>query len=68
MAKVAITDENSKAIPGFDFDDCDVIKGDFIDKTVAWKSGKGIKALQGKAVRLKFKMQNAKFYTFEFKI
>jgi hypothetical protein len=66
-AKVAITNENGKAIPGFGFDDCDPIRGDFIDKTVTWKSGKGVKALQGRAVRLKFQMQNAKLYAFEFK-
>ncbi|MHC4171417.1 MAG: LamG domain-containing protein [Planctomycetota bacterium] len=65
--KVAIADENGKAIPGFDFNDCNDIKGDFIDKTVTWKSGKGVKFLQGKAVRLKFQMQNAKLYAFEFK-
>ena len=54
-------------IPGFDFNDCNDIKGDFIDKTVTWKSGKGVKVLQGKTVRLKFQMQNAKLYAFEFK-
>jgi hypothetical protein len=66
-AKVAITDENERTIPGFGFDDCDRIKGDFINKTVTWKSGKSVKALQGKAVRLKFQMQNTKLYAFEFK-
>lgn len=66
-AKVAIADENGKVIPGFDFNDCNDIKGDFINKTVTWKSGKGVKVLQGKAVRLKFQMQNAKLYAFEFK-
>jgi len=65
--KVAITDSNGKAIAGFGFDDCNVIKGDSIDKTVTWKSGKSVKALQGKAVRLKFQMQDAKLYAFEFK-
>ena len=67
-ARVAVTDKNGKVIPGFDFDDCDRITGDFIEKTVTWKSGKGLKALQGKAVRLRFQMQNAKLYSFEFKI
>jgi hypothetical protein len=66
-AKVAITDENGRTIPGFGLDDCDRIKGDFINKTVTWKSGKSVKALQGKVVRLKFQMQNAKLYAFEFK-
>ena len=65
-AKVAITDQAGKAIPGFSFDNCNVIKGDFIHETVTWKSGKSVKSLQGKTVRLKFQMQNAKFYAFEF--
>jgi hypothetical protein len=34
-------------LDGFGFDDCDPIKGDFIDKTVTRKSGKGVKALKG---------------------
>jgi len=66
-AKVAIIDKSGKAIPGFGFNDCNPIRGDFINKTVTWKSGKSVKALQGKAVRLKFQMQNAKLYAFEFK-
>jgi hypothetical protein len=64
-AKVAITDEAGKIIPGFDFDDCDGIKGDFVDKVVHWKSGKQLKEQQGKTVRLKFRMQNTKLYAFE---
>jgi len=66
-AKVAITDQNGKEIDGFGFDDCDHIKGDFIEKTVTWKGKTSVKALQGKTVRLKFQMQNAKLYAFEFK-
>jgi hypothetical protein len=66
-AKVAITDANGKAIGGFGLDDCDEIRGDFIDRTVTWKSGNRIEALQGKTVRLKFQMREAKLYAFEFK-
>jgi len=65
--KVAITDEKGRAIPGFSLADCNPIKGDFIDKTVTWKSGKELKVLEGKAIRLKFQMQKAKLYAFEFK-
>ncbi|MHC4659099.1 MAG: LamG domain-containing protein, partial [Planctomycetota bacterium] len=61
-AKVAITDKNGKVIPGFDFDDCDHIKGDFVEKTVTWKGNGNVKALAGKTVRLKFQMQNTKLY------
>jgi len=54
-AKVAITDENGKAFPGFDFKDCDEIKGDFVEKEVMWKGNGIVKA-----------MQNTKLYAFEF--
>ncbi|MHC4215863.1 MAG: SGNH/GDSL hydrolase family protein, partial [Planctomycetota bacterium] len=65
-AKVAITDENEKAFPGFGFDDCDAIKGDSIEKTVTWNGNANVKVLAGKTVRLKFQMQNTKLYAFEF--
>ncbi|MHC4574841.1 MAG: hypothetical protein ACYS76_12060, partial [Planctomycetota bacterium] len=67
LVRVAIADENGIVVNGFGFDDCNHIKGDFIDETVTWKSGRSVKALQGRAVRLKFRMQNAKLYAFEFK-
>ena len=66
-ARVAITDEDGKAFPGFDLDDCDRIKGDLIQKAVTWKGNNNVTALAGRAVRLKFEMQNAKLYAFEFK-
>ena len=65
--RVAVTDENSTVIAGYGFEDCIPIKGDFVDKAVTWKAGRSVKALQGKTVRLKFEMQNAKLYAFEFK-
>jgi len=65
-AKVAITDKDSKAFPGFGLDDCDQIKGDFVEKTITWKGNGNVKALAGKTVRLKFQMQNTKLYAFEF--
>jgi len=65
-AKVAITNENGKAFAGFGFEDCDHIKGDFVEKTVTWKGNGNVKALAGKTVRLKFQMQNTKLYAFEF--
>ncbi len=65
--KVAITDKNGKVFPGFGLNDCTPIKGDFTDKNVTFKSGKSIKTLQGKTVRLKFQMQDAKLFAFELK-
>jgi hypothetical protein len=65
-ASVAITDRNGKAYPGFDLDDCDPIKGDFVEKTITWNGNSNIKSLVGKTICLKFQMQDAKLYAFEF--
>jgi acyl-CoA thioesterase-1 len=65
-AKVAITDENGKAFAGFGLDDCDEIKGDFVDRTITWNGKGNVKSLAGKTIRLKFEMQNTKLYAFEF--
>ena len=64
-AKVAITDENGKAFPGFGFDDCDQIKGDFVAKTVTWNGNFSVEAMAGKTVRLNFLMKNTKLFAFE---
>jgi hypothetical protein len=65
-ARVAITDEKGKAYPGFELDDCDLIKGDFVEKTITWNGNSNIKALTGKTICLKFQMQDAKLYALEF--
>jgi hypothetical protein len=66
-AKAAITDKNGKEIKGFGLADCDVIKADSTEKVVTWKGKSSVKSLACKSVRLKFEMQEAKLYAFEFK-
>ncbi len=64
--KVAITDAKGRAYPGFDLDDCDPITGDMVEKTVTWHGNASVKEMAGKTVRLKFRMQEAKLFAFEF--
>ena len=64
--KVAITDEKGRALPGYGFEDCDSVTGDFVEKIVTWKGSPDIGALAGRSVRLEFQMQDAKLYAFEF--
>lgn len=64
--RVALLDEGEMPIPGFDRKDCDVIRGDAVRHSVTWKGNPDVGRLAGKIVRLKFEMQDAKLYAFEF--
>jgi len=66
FAMVAITDENSKAIDGFGLEDCEAIKNDSVRHVVTWKGKPDLSRLAGKVVRLRFEMQDAKLFAFEF--
>lgn len=62
--KVVITDKNGKEIPGFGAADAPPIVGDLIDAGITWKSGKTIRELSGKTVRIKFISRDADIYSF----
>ncbi len=65
--KVALLDEKGVEIPGFSSKDCDSLTNlDTIRKTVSWKGNTNVKALQGKVVRLRFEMDNAKIFALRF--
>lgn len=62
---VEILDENGKPLEGFTRKDCVPVKK--TDKTkllVTWKKHQDIASLIGKAVRLKFYLNNADIYAF----
>jgi hypothetical protein len=63
---VEIQDANGKAVPGYTKDDAQVICGNSMKMTVKWKSGKDVKSLAGKTVKLRFIMCDAKLYAFQF--
>jgi hypothetical protein len=66
-AQVGFIDENGKPVEGFSVDDCVYINGDFIDGAVEWlHKGADVSALQGKTVRLVFKMRGSKLYALQF--
>jgi hypothetical protein len=65
-AKVAITDQNGKAFPGFDLADCDPINIDSVQYTVTWQGKDDVGQLAGKIIRLNFELQNSKLYAFQF--
>ncbi len=64
--RVEIQDAEGQPIPGFALEDCPEIIGDQIERTVSWKQGPDLSALAGKPVRLRFVLQDADLYAFQF--
>ena len=57
---------NGSPVPGFSVNDCHELFGDTIDRTVAWKGDARLADLNGKAVRLRFILNDADLYAFRF--
>jgi hypothetical protein len=64
--KVELQDANGNPLPGFTFEDCDVLIGDRIDGPVSWHGQKSLARYIGKPVRLSFKLMDADIYSFRF--
>ncbi len=65
--RVEILDaETGDPIPGFDEKSSDPFGDDRIDHTVSWKGRSDVAALQGKAVQLRFHLDKAKLFAFQF--
>ena len=64
--RVEIQDVNGKVLPGFALDDCDPLFGDTLERSVTWKNGADITALAERPVRLRFALQDADVYSFQF--
>ena len=64
--RLEIQDLNGKAMPGFALDDCEPLFGDTLERTVTWKNGADVSTLAGRPVRLRFALQDADVYSFQF--
>ncbi len=64
--RVEIQDADGKPLPGFALDECEETFGDSIEREIAWKSGKDVSALAGKAVRLRFALKDADLFAYRF--
>lgn len=64
--RVEIQDEGGKPYPGFALADCPEAIGDEIEHVVSWKAGSGVASLAGKAVRLRFVLNDADLYSLRF--
>lgn len=66
-AQVGFQDESGNPIEGFSLDDCIYINGDFIEKEVEWLTrGFDVSELEGRSVRLVFRMRGSKLYAMQF--
>ncbi len=54
-----------RGVDGRSVDDCDPITGDHFEHTVTWKGDSRLRIEQGQSVNLRFRMQAAELYEFE---
>jgi hypothetical protein len=62
--RVELQDEHGKTIPGYSSEECNPIKGHLADRAVSWAGGKDLSALDGRSVRFKFVLRNAKLFSY----
>jgi len=66
-AQVGFLDANGNPIEGYSVDDCIYINGDFIETEVEWIDKEiDLSPLEGKVVRVVFRMRGAKLYSMQF--
>lgn len=64
--KIEIQNEEGAVIPGFSADDCQLIIGNEIDRSVSWGKEKRLSSLEGRIIRLRFVMKDADLYSLKF--
>ena len=64
--KVEIQDARGRPIPGYSLPEADETFGDEIDRTVSWNGSADVSRIAGQAVRLRFTLQDADLYAFQF--
>lgn len=66
FVKVEFCDSSGKPIPGYTLDDCDIIYGDSLDRTVSWNGNEDVSSLVGKPTVLRFVLKEADLYSLVF--
>ena len=64
--KVEILDVEGKRIPGYTFEDADIVRGNSIHKKTAWNGCESVGKLAGRPVKLRFVLRDAKLYAMQF--
>lgn len=64
--RVEIQDAAGQPVPGYALGDCQEVFGDDLALVVRWRHGGDVRALAGKAIRLRFVLRDADLYSFQF--
>ena len=64
--RVEVQDEAGQPLPGYTLADCPEILGDDLALVVRWRKGGDLRPLAGKPVRVRFVLQDADLYAFQF--
>jgi hypothetical protein len=64
--QVELQDEAGQPLPGFTLADCAPLFGDAIERPVTWLSGADLGALAGRSIRLRFALQDAHLFAYQF--
>jgi hypothetical protein len=62
-----VQDAAGNPVSGYALADCDEIYGDELDRAVSWKGKTGVAPLAGKPIRLRWVIQDADLYSFQFR-
>jgi hypothetical protein len=65
--RIEVLDVAAEPIAGYTLDESPEIFGDDLARVVAWKDGKDLAALSGTPIRLRFVMNDADVYAFQFR-
>ena len=65
--RVELQDTQGRPIPGFTLDDCPEHFGDTVERAVTWNSGSDVGRLAGQPIRVRFVLQDADLYSWQFR-
>jgi hypothetical protein len=65
--RVELQDGDGRPLDGLTLADCVKLRGDAIERQVTWKSGATPGRHAGRPVRLRFVLQHADLFSFQFK-
>ena len=64
--QVPLLDEMGKPLPGYDLADCRPASGDSVSEEVHWAAGPDLSALQGKPLRIRLELRDARLFALQF--
>ncbi len=63
---IELTDEKGNPVSGYTMDECDGAKGDVFNRAMSWKGKQDVSFLEGRPIRMHFKLIRARLHSFQF--